>query len=203
MTTVFVISAVVGGTVLLVQFVLTLVGLGGDALDLDLPEGVDADGDFGGDIDTDVDADLGHTDSSWMFGLVSTRTLTAAMAFFGLGGLAAQSAGASPPMALGVAIAAAVAAMVAVYWLMRGLMSLKAEGTARIQHAVGRHATVYVTIPAETSGQGKIQMNLQGRTMEYLALTPGHALPPGTKIVVTNIIASDTVEVEPLLEDHQ
>jgi len=90
--------------------------------------------------------------------------------------------------------------MFAVYWMMRGLMSLKAEGTARVERSLGGHGTVYVTIPAEESGQGKIQMNVQGRTMEYAALTSGHTLSPGTQVVVTNILHSNTVEVEPILE---
>ena len=196
MTTVFVICATVGGAILLIQFALTLIGLGADTLDFDTPDGVDADVDF----DTDTDVDIHHVDSSWMFGVLSFRTIVAALAFFGLGGLAAGSAEASTPMVLVVAVAAGVAAMFAVYWMMRGLMSLRSEGTARVQRAVGGHGTVYVTIPAEESGPGKIQINLQGRTMEYQALTSGHALTPGTKVVVTEVLTSDTVEVKPILE---
>jgi hypothetical protein len=65
---------------------------------------------------------------------------------------------------------------------------------------VGKHGTVYVTIPADESGAGKIQLNLQNRTMEYLAMTSGHALSPGAKVVVTDVITADTVQVEPVLE---
>jgi membrane protein implicated in regulation of membrane protease activity len=154
-------------------------------------------------VDADTSTDAHHIDSSWMFAVLSFRTIVAALAFFGLGGLAAQSAEASQPVVLVVAMAAGLAAMFAVYWMMRGLMSLKAEGTARVERAIGGHGTVYVTIPAEESGQGKIQLNVQGRTMEYAALTSGHALSPGTQIVVTDILNSDTVEVKPILESDE
>ena len=98
----FLICAVVGGTVLICQFVLTLVGLGGDhGLDIshDMP------GDFTGDVGHDVHVGgatapivlvmtpHGHHGSSWLFAVISFRTLVAAATFFGLVGLAAQSAG--------------------------------------------------------------------------------------------------------------
>jgi len=201
MTYVFLFCAAVGGTVMVLQFVLTLIGLGGESFDLD----VDGDVDF--DVDTDFDADIDldgaeHVGSSWMFGVLSFRTVMAAMAFFGLTGMACHSADMPPGKTLLVAAAAGLAAMYAVYWMMRGMKLLKAEGTARIQRAVGRHATVYTTIPAEESGTGKIQINLQNRTMEYLALTSGRALSPGAKVVVVDVVTSDTVEVEPILEER-
>jgi len=206
MTYVFVFCAIVGGLVMVLQFVLTLIGLGGEALNIDLPDDVDvaADADLEFNTNADLGDDLGgHASSSWVFGVLSFRTIVAALAFFGLAGLAAQSVGATAINQLIVAIAAGIGAMFAVYWMMRGLKSLKAEGTARIQRAVGKHATVYVTIPAERSGTGKIQVNLQNRTMEYLALTSGHELHPGAKIVVVDVITSDTVEVEPVLESER
>ena len=153
-------------------------------------------------MDADVDVGHGdvHYDSTWFFGVLSLRTVVAALAFFGLTGLASQSAGASTPTTLLIAAAAGIAAMYGVYWMMRGLKALQSEGTPQIQRAVGRHGTVYTTIPANDSGTGKIQLNLQNRTMEYLALTPGDKLPPGAKIVVTNVITPTTLEVEPILE---
>jgi len=201
---VFVVCAAIGGTILVFQFVLTMIGLGGEAFDLDVPDGdVDVDLDFDADVDAPSDADLGHdahVGSSWLFGVISFRSIVAALAFFGLAGLTAQSAELSPVKTLLVAVAAGAAAMYGVYWMMRGLKSLRSEGTPRIQRAVGRHATVYVTIPGEQSGAGKIQMNVQSRTMEYLAMTSGEKLAPGSKVVVVGLITPTTVEVEPVLE---
>jgi len=219
MTTVFLICATLGGGVLVIQFVMMLIGFGADTLDLDVPGDVDADVstdmDLGGDFDgaTDFDSSAGshagigldghahHIDSTWLFGIISLRTVVAALAFFGLAGLAAQSADLPRPLPLVIGVAAGLAAMLAVYWIMRGLMALRAEGTAHVANAVGRTGTVYTTIPAEGAGTGKIQLNLQGRTMEYLAVTSGHALGPGTKVLVGAVISSDTLEVQPALEE--
>ena len=120
----------------------------------------------------------------------------AALAFFGLAGLAAQSAEASTPTTLLVAVAAGAAAMAAVYWMMRGLQELRADGTVRIQRAVGQHGNVYLRVPANRSGSGKIQFNLQNRTMEYLAVTAGPELPTGTKVVVVGVVNPTTLEVQ-------
>ncbi len=159
--------------------------------------------------DADLDFDVGgsgvghHVDSSWLFGVISVRTVVAALAFFGLAGLAAQQAEASKLTTLVVAVASGVVAMYVVYWVMRGLASMKSDGTARIQRAVGKHATVYVPIPGGESGAGKIQMSLQNRTMEYLAMTSGEKLSSGTKVVVVGLITPTTLEVQPVLETDQ
>ena len=211
METVFIICAAVGGTILVVQFLLALVGLGGHAFDLNVSTdiGHDFGGDFHGDTGGDAgfhgdqaggdaghDSQAGHHGSTWLFGVLSFRTIVAALAFFGLGGLAAQSANVSTPIVLAVAFGAGAAALFAVYWMMRTLYSLQAEGNVRIRRAVGQHGNVYLRIPANRSGSGKIQFNLQNRTMEYLAVTSGPELPTGAKVVVVGVINPTTLEVQ-------
>lgn len=202
--TVFVLCALVGGTILVLQFLLLLIGLGGEALEIDVP-GDDIGGDFDGGVDyggADTAVDH-HVGSSWLFGVISFRTVVAALAFFGLAGLAAREAELGEFGQLAVATAAGLAAMYGVYFMMLSLTKLRSEGTPRIHRAVGRHGTVYVTVPAEESGAGKIQLNLQNRTVEYLALTSGQALSPGAKVVVTDVVTPDTVQVEPVLETER
>ena len=219
MTTVFVACAAVGATVLVLQFLLALVGLGGDALGVDVPHdfghdlgGADHDfasGEMHGDVDHDAAAEHAESQaqfhhaashafhgSTWLFQVLSLRTVVAALAFFGLSGLAAQKAGYSTFNALLIAAAAGLGAMYAVYAMLRAMRSLRADGTVRIQRAVGQTATVYLRIPAHEKGAGKIQINLQNRTMEYLATTAGDAIPSGAAVVVTDVVGSDAVQVE-------
>ena len=198
-------GAAVGGTVLIIQFALSLIGLGGEAFDVDVSG--DVDGDFSGDFDVDgdfvgeshpldhLDVPDQHVGSTWLFGVITFRTVVAALAFFGLAGLWAEAIGASTPNVLLIAAAAGFAAMMGVYWLMRGMKKLQADGNVRIQRAVGRHGTVYLRIPGNRSGTGKIQFNLQNRTMEFLATTSGPDLPTGAKVVVVGIVNPTTLEV--------
>jgi hypothetical protein len=62
---------------------------------------------------------------------------------------------------------------------------------------VGQCGTVYLPIPGQKSGRGKVQINLQNRTMEYPAVTAQDSLPTGSKVVVVGVIGSDTIEVLP------
>ena len=84
-------------------------------------------------------------------------------------------------------------------WTMRGRDAASSGGMPRVEDALGQRATVYVAIPCGESGTGKIQMSLQDRTVEYLAMTSGEKLPSGSEVVVVRVITPTTVEVQPVL----
>ncbi|MEX0792774.1 MAG: hypothetical protein WD045_06530, partial [Pirellulaceae bacterium] len=127
--------AVLAGSVFLIQSLLAVMGFGLDELDIpdDIPDDLPADGDT-------FSADHGST---WLFGVISFRTIVAALTFFGLAGLATDSAGATAPVSLTVAILVGLAAMYSVYWLMKVMMGLGQDGSIRIENSVGLTGTVY------------------------------------------------------------
>lgn len=157
MLSLFMFCAIVGGTVLACQFVLTLIGLGGDHGGFADHAGFhlgDAHG--GGDLSHsgghDVASPEGHDagsqhGSTWLFGVISFRTVVAAATFFGLGGMAAESFGQNQVAQVLVALACGAAAMYSVHWLMRLFGRMAEDGTVRIRRAIGSQATVYLTIP--------------------------------------------------------
>jgi len=206
MTALFLFFAVVGGTVLICQFVLTLVGLSGGH---DLPDDLSVDhaGDFGGhDVSADHSSEIGHDHghageahaSNWLFGVISFRTLVAASTFFGLGGLAAHEGDLNLASQLGIAVICGLGAMYGVHWIIKLIGRLGEDGTVRIQRAIGQEGTVYVPIPGGKSRAGKIQLRLQNRLMEYAAVTVGaDRLATGTKVRVIGV-AGDVLEVSPL-----
>jgi membrane protein implicated in regulation of membrane protease activity len=201
----FLICAVVGGTVLICQFVLTLVGLGGghDAdFAHDVPHDFSADaghagGSDGADVSDGHDAH-GHHGSSWLFGVISFRTLIAAATFFGLAGLAAESAGLKIGPQLVLAGAAGIGAMYGVHWIVRSMGRLGQDATIRVRHAVGQEATVYIPIPPGKAHAGKVQVKLQNRLVEYEAVTNSkERLATGSKVRVV-AVSGNTLEVEPV-----
>ena len=206
MGTIFLFFAVVGGTVMVCQFVLTLMGLGSDSDLIDeLPDDVPHDlGGVGHDLPHDVHdvhAGDGHAaahghDSSWLFGIISFRTLVAAFAFFGLAGLTAQSAGSSLWVQLVAAFVSGGVAMFAVHGLMKTLGKLGEDATVRIHKALGQEGTVYVPIAAHKERAGKVQIKMQNRLMEYEAITDGEKLATGARVRVV-AIRGNTLEVEP------
>jgi len=224
METVYLIFAAAGATVLVIQFFLTLIGLDTghdvDAGHAELDAGhvefnaghTDLDAahaDGGGDVvdvsgDHDLDTHVeghghahAHEASSSFLRMLSIRAVTAACAFFGLGGLAADSMGVSVLISLPVAIIAGLIAMYIVAWIMRVLYGLRSEGNVYIECALGSPGTVYLAIPGEDAGIGKVLVNVQDRTMEYDARSTHGPLATGTPVVVVDIVDSNTVQVEP------
>lgn len=195
MDMIFQACAIVGGTLIVCQFLLTLFGMGGDH-----------DADHGGDAGHDVHGhDHGGADhgSSWLFGMLTVRTLSAAAAFFGLTGLAARQAGLEDLPTIGLAVAAGLGAFFVVGWIMRLLHKLNADGTVRIDRAVGCRGAVYISIPAARAGLGKVHVNVVNRTLELQALTAQQELPTGMPIIVVGVVGPDTVEVAAALESEK
>jgi membrane protein implicated in regulation of membrane protease activity len=227
---IFLIAAVVGGTVMVCQFVLTLMGMDGDgghaghAADAGFDGALDGGnfhgdmhgGDFHGDASVDghdiagdhhtsmstaAGGEYQHWDSSWLFGVLSFRTLIAAAAFFGVAGKAASSAGMSEGSALVIALGAGVAAMYGMYWLMRAIAGLTSSGNQRITNALGRRAPVYIPIPADRKGAGQVQLSMHNRIGEFQAVTDEpQRLKTGETVEVVAVAGSDLVRVRRVVE---
>jgi hypothetical protein len=202
MGTLFLFCAIFGGTVLVAQF---LLGFGsdhehGDDGGEDAPDSaaVHADGSEG--HETHAHSDQAHHGSTWVFGVLTFRTVLIGLTFFGLTGKTASASGFAQPQSLAIAVVCGLGAMYGVYFLMRGLYRLTADGTERIGKAVGEQGIVYLTIPAHNAGVGKVQVPVQNRTVEYEAMTAGEKLTTGTRVVVVGVLSSDRVVVEPVTE---
>ena len=209
MDTFFLLCAVIGGTVMLLQFALALFGMGHHGGG-DFSGGDVGHGDFAG-HDASISHDgssshdgshdsAHHGDTIWLFKIITFQTLVAGIAFFGIGGKAALDAEVQPLMALIIAGGVGFGAMNAVYYLVRAMNKFNADGTMQIDRAVGQEGIVYLPVPGSNAGAGKIHVNLQNRFTELQAMTSKDRLPAGTKIKITRVLGSDMVEVEPLIE---
>jgi hypothetical protein len=170
--------AVFGGTLMMLQFFLMLLGFGG---------GSDEGGDFGDTVEQSSPADI--------FKVLSLRTIVAGLTFFGLGGLAGLTGGTSKPVSVLIACISGLAAVYGVYYLYWSAARLKDDGSLSETTLVSATGSVYVRIPPAKSGIGKVLVSQQGRTVEYEAITAGEELKTGTPITVVHIISSTTVEV--------
>jgi hypothetical protein len=190
MTTFLLVCALVGGGVVVLQLVLGLLGLGH------------------GDVPHDVQiAHVDHTaehaaqdahdahDAGHALHLTSLRALAAGLAFFGLTGYGLLRAGWSAGGAVGLALVAGAVAVVVVAVLLRLLLRFESDGAVQIENALWQPATVYVPIPGAKAGAGKVTLSLQGRLVEYQAVTSELALPTGAAVTVVDVVSSDTLEV--------
>lgn len=197
MSMLYIICATVGSCVLVFQFAMSLLGLSDDG---DL-----AHGELGGEVGHDVphDSSAGGDDAAEhdthgttsLFQILSVRTVTAALAFFGLTGLAAESRQVSGGSAFVLALGAGMVALYGVHFLMQQLFKLRTDGTVRLSRAVGQTATVYVRIPAQGQGVGKVVLTLQNRTVELDAVSDAGEIPAGTEVVIQRLTGAEVVEV--------
>ena len=176
---VYIACAIAGGTVLLGQAGLNLFGLGGDA-----------------DVDADVDADdLDTGDGSVSF--ISIRTLSSFMTMFGLVGWLGTAEGWGGVRTPLFALLAGSSTMVIVAYLMFAFRRLASSGTIEPAGAVGSIARVYLKIPGNHTGRGKVTVSLQGRSQEFSAVTAGEEIPTGADCKLVGMTTEDTYEVEP------
>jgi hypothetical protein len=208
MTTFFMFCALVGGALLLCQLVMTLIGLGHADADVTDPGGgwLAPTGDSGTDLGDLSDTDAGGPQgdghgSSWLFGIISFRTLVAAATFFGLAGMTAQSSGAPLAVQLLSAIISGGLAMLGVHALMRLLLGLGQSGTLQLTNAIGKSATVSVAIPGGLGRHGKVRLTVQGRLEELTAVALNEeSLTTGSQVIVVDVIQGNVLQVAPLRE---
>jgi hypothetical protein len=150
---------------------------------------------FGADADADFDVDSLDGASDGM-GLFSIRSMASFLTFFGLVGMWGHSRGWSDEMSALVGVGCGAAMMLVVAWIMSLQSKLHSEGNIDPANAVGKTATVYLRIPAEHQGRGKITVSIQDRTHEYQAITKGPELPTGCEVRVARMVTENTFEVE-------
>ncbi len=178
MDTVFFVCALVGGGLLVLELVLSVLGLEDGVLHT-LGIG-DAPGVHAGDA----------------LQLLSVRSVSAALAFGGIGGMAMRAGGFGVPVAASVALAAGSVSAWGVATAMRAMLRLERDGTVRLGGAVGHQGQVYLSIPGARAGAGKIHVSLQGRTVECRAVSD-EPLPTGAAILVVDVLDPETVVVVP------
>lgn len=71
----------------------------------------------------------------------------------------------------------------------------------RTEGVAGRYGTVYVRVPADGGGAGKVLLEYANRTVELAATTVGPALPSGTPVVVRAVTGPDAVDVAAVAPD--
>ncbi len=162
--------ACLGTVLLIVQIVLMLVGA--DDGDADLDTDTDGDGAF--------DA---HTDTG--MSLFTTKGLTAFFAVGGWTGVVMLTCGVNTALSVAVSVAAGLAAYFIVWAVIRAVLRLQEDGTARYESAVGRTASVYVSVPPKREGRGKVTLVLQGRYAEADAVTDEEErIPVDAEVVI-------------------
>lgn len=196
--------------VLIIQTIMLLFGFGHDG-GADAPDGgidltdsdvMTGDADFSGSVsDTAGDGDTwlseGDVDFDSGLRLLTVRGMVAFFAVGGWVGIAAIDLGAKVWLASLAAVAAGLVALWLVAVIFKALMRLQSSGNVDLKNAVGVIGEVYLRIPPEMQGQGKVSVQIQERLIEAAAMTMSSVeLKSGSSVRVV-AVRGDRLLVEP------
>lgn len=207
--------------ILVIQTILVLFGIGegGEGANYSDTSGIDFDSDmsgvdFDGSVSTDgidmsdmsnsgdtdmVSHDGGNSADAVSMRLFTVQTVMAFMCVFGWTSLVGYNSGSSSWRASIVGGLLGIIAMYLIAKLAQLSTKLSDSGTFNPKNAIGAEGSVYIPIPSRGSGNGKINIVVQGRLMECDAMTEGtEGLSTGDKIRVTDIVG-DVLVVEKIV----
>ena len=162
--------------------------------------GADAgDGGIDTDVDTGFDTEVADATVEGGTNLYTFRNFVNFILGFGWSAILLQEKITSVPVLIIVSVIIGAALVALVMYLFKWLSSMQQSGNINVyKAAAGCSGTVYLTIPAERKGEGKVQITINNSVREYNAVTDGDALKTGTPIRVTEVINAGTLLVEPL-----
>lgn len=185
--------AVVATILMVLLIVLMLIGMdSGEGFDGDISMEFDVDGDIEG-------VDAFNSESLFSIGGLKILTLRGALAFMSVGGWMTYALAGSMPnwaaVLIGLLSGSASAVLFAV--AMRAIYRLESSGNLDYRSAIGKTATVYIRIPKNNDGKGKVMMNHQGRLVEIDAVTKGKTdILPKQEVLITALMDETTVVVQ-------
>lgn len=167
--------------IFVIQTVMTFLGLG------------DHDADF------DLDTSDGSFDADPSMNLLTFRNLVNFCMGFGWTAVLMHEKIQSNALLIIVSVIVGILLVTVVMWIFKWLSGMQQTGNIDVhKSAIGCEGKVYLTIPGERKGEGKVQITINNAVREYDAVTDGETIPTGKAIKVTEVINDYTLLVEEL-----
>lgn len=186
--------AVPATVIMILQTVMIFIGMAGHS-DVDMPDDNGIDGVFGNDSPDAPDVHMGDSGLR----IFTVRGMVAFFAVGGWAGLSALSLSGSPSAAIITSLIAGTLALLLVAWFFKWAASLNENGTLQMDSAVGKVGEVYITVPPDMIGTGKVNVIIQGRLTEAEAMTEcSRPLKYGEPVEVIGMAVGNTLMVKPI-----
>lgn len=160
--------AIIASFIFLVQLIFTIIGT-------DFTDGLHAD------FDGDLDAVHGP------FQLFSFRNLINFLMGFGWTGVAFYHSFENQMFLVILAAIVGCLFVVIFFIVIKQIMKLTEDNTFNIDKLIGKTAEVYLRIPEQKSGKGKVQVSLNGSNHELLAVTETEEISSGNLVKIIRI----------------
>jgi hypothetical protein len=161
--------------------------------------GADAGGDFDADAGGGLDVNMDDAASAMGTGmnLLTFRNLINFLLGFGWTFILLQKSISSTGVLLVISVLVGLALVAIVMYMFKWLSGMQQSGTIDVyKAAVGCQGKVYLTIPGERAGEGKVQITINNAVREYAAVTDGPTLKTGQRIRVVEVVSANTLLVE-------
>ena len=181
--------------VFVIQTVMTFLGAAGDS-DFDINTDVDAGAGTDAALDVDVAANEAAHAGSGM-NLLTFRNFINFLIGFGWTAILLKDSIPATGLRMLIAILVGIVLVAIVMLLFKWLTDMQQSGNINVfKSAVDCEGTVYLTIPGERAGEGKVQITINNSVREYAAVTDGPTLKTGQRIRVVEAVSSNTLLVE-------
>ncbi|MCB0521909.1 MAG: NfeD family protein [Lewinellaceae bacterium] len=153
----------------------------------------------GGDVDhSDVsDMDTGTEHGGHDFQILSFRNLINFLLGFSWAGIGLYPYVESKLILIILSLSVGSGMVYLFFLMLRGMMVLSRDQTMTPEDTIGKTGQVYLTIPAQRAGKGKVMVSVGGSTREYDAITDGNNLANGSPVKVTEVLPDHTLVVLP------
>lgn len=135
-------------------------------------------------------AGLGETDdidTEEGFQLFSFRNLINFLLGVGWTGASLYSAVTNKTLLILISVGVGAAFVYIFFTIIRQIQKLAENNSFRIESTINQNAEVYLTIPANKSGKGKVLISIKGSVRELEAITEGDPILSGTIVRVSGI----------------
>lgn len=145
-------------------------------------------------LDADFDGDLSGADAP--FQLFSLRNLINFLLGFSWTGISFYQIIQNKFLLITLSLFVGALFLYLFFAIVRQIQKLAENNSFTIAKTLNKTAEVYLTIPANKSGKGKIIVSVNGALHELEALTNHDAIPSGTIVKITAIENNSTPVVE-------
>ena len=151
----------------------------------------------GADVDADTDFDAASDGIDSGMNLYTFRNFVNFLLGFGWTAILMKDSIQSKVLLVVVSTLVGVALVAIVMYMFKLLASLQQNGAIDVnKDAVGCTGKVYIPIPGERKGEGKVQITINNAVREYVAMTDGDSIKTDTPVKVVEVLGDDILLVE-------
>ena len=145
-------------------------------------------------LEADFDGDLNGADAP--FQLFSLRNLVNFLLGFSWTGISFYTTISNKPLLIFLSLAVGVSFVYLFFLVIRQVQKLAEDNSFKITNTFNKTAEVYLTIPENKKGKGKIMISVNGAFHELEAMTENDKIQSGSTVKVVRIENNDILIVE-------